>query len=79
MALITQQYDQVIKYARALQLGIVDAEQIVRRFHGAPSPRYLLDGPDLGAPGLLARHDYVPLSTMTRGVVSPGREAPVDR
>ncbi|MEU9057138.1 hypothetical protein AB0D37_43380, partial [Streptomyces sp. NPDC048384] len=30
-------------------------------------PRYLLDGPDLGAPGLRARHDYVPLSTMTRG------------
>lgn len=44
-----------------------------------PPPRYLLDGLDFGAPGLLARHDYVPLSTMTRGVVSPGREAPVDR
>lgn len=48
-----------------------------------PRTRYLLDGPDLGAPGLLARHDFCPLSTvlasMTRGVVSPGREAPVDR
>lgn len=31
--LITQQYDQMIKYARALQLGTAEAEQILRRFH----------------------------------------------
>jgi len=30
--LITQQYDQMIKYARALQLGTAEAEQILRRF-----------------------------------------------
>ncbi len=32
--LITQQYDQMIKYARALQLGTAEAEQILRRFTG---------------------------------------------
>jgi len=32
--LITQQYDQMIKYARALQLGTAEAEQILRRFSG---------------------------------------------
>lgn len=37
--LITQQYDQMIKYARALQLGTADAEQIVRRFHDR-SPKH---------------------------------------
>jgi len=31
--LITQQYDQMIKYARALQLGTAEAEQILRRFN----------------------------------------------
>jgi len=30
--LIAQQYDQMIKYARALQLGTAEAEQILRRF-----------------------------------------------
>jgi TnpA family transposase len=30
--LITQQYDQMVKYARALQLGTAEAEQILRRF-----------------------------------------------
>ena len=43
--LIPQQYDQMIKYARALQLGTAEAEQILRRFntrgpkHTPPSPR----------------------------------------
>jgi TnpA family transposase len=32
--LITQQYDQMIKYTRALQLGTAEAEQILRRFSG---------------------------------------------
>ncbi len=32
--LISQQYDQMIKYARALQLGTAEAEQILRRFSG---------------------------------------------
>jgi len=32
--LITQQYDQMIKCARALQLGTAEAEQILRRFTG---------------------------------------------
>jgi hypothetical protein len=31
--LIYQQYDQMIKYARALQLGTAEAEQILRRFN----------------------------------------------
>jgi TnpA family transposase len=31
--LIHQQYDQMIKYARALQLGTAEAEQILRRFN----------------------------------------------
>ena len=31
--LITQQYDQMIKYARALQLRTAEAEQILRRFN----------------------------------------------
>jgi len=31
--LITQQYDQMIKYARALQLGTAETEQILRRFN----------------------------------------------
>jgi TnpA family transposase len=31
--LITQQYDQMVKYARALQLGTAEAEQILRRFN----------------------------------------------
>ncbi|SCG16450.1 Transposase and inactivated derivatives, TnpA family [Micromonospora echinofusca] len=30
--LITREYDQMIKYARALQLGTAEAEQILRRF-----------------------------------------------
>lgn len=37
--LITQQYDQMIKYARALQLGTAEAEQILRRFH-ARGPKH---------------------------------------
>ncbi|MEV0217775.1 transposase, partial [Micromonospora sp. NPDC050695] len=31
--LITREYDQMIKYARALQLGTAEAEQILRRFN----------------------------------------------
>ena len=31
--LIHQQHDQMIKYARALQLGTAEAEQILRRFN----------------------------------------------
>lgn len=37
--LITQQYDQMIKYARALQLGTAEAEQILRRFN-AKGPKH---------------------------------------
>lgn len=32
--LVTQQYDQMIKYATALRLGTAEAEQILRRFSG---------------------------------------------
>jgi hypothetical protein len=39
--LITQQYDQMIEYARALQLGTAKAEQILRRFTGkGPKHQY---------------------------------------
>ncbi|RZU46696.1 TnpA family transposase [Krasilnikovia cinnamomea] len=40
--LINQQYDQMIKYARALQLGTAEAEQVLRRFtRGGPKhPTY---------------------------------------
>jgi TnpA family transposase len=31
--IITQQYDQMVKYARALQLRTAEAEQILRRFN----------------------------------------------
>lgn len=41
--LINQQYDQMIKYARALQLGTAEAEQVLRRFtrNGPKHPTYL--------------------------------------
>jgi TnpA family transposase len=41
--LINQQYDQIIKYARALQLGTAEAEQVLRRFtrNGPKHPIYL--------------------------------------
>jgi TnpA family transposase len=40
--LIEQQYDQIVKYATALRLGIAEAEQILRRFtRGGPKyPTY---------------------------------------
>jgi TnpA family transposase len=41
---ITQQYDQMIKYATALRLGTTEAEQVLRRFTkggGPKSPVYL--------------------------------------
>jgi TnpA family transposase len=40
--LITQQYDQMIKYATALRLGTAQAEQILRRFNarGPKHPTY---------------------------------------
>lgn len=37
--LITREYDQMIKYARALQLGTAEAEQILRRFN-ARGPKH---------------------------------------
>ncbi|WP_433304501.1 Tn3 family transposase [Actinoplanes sp. CA-030573] len=47
--LITQQYDQMIKYARALQLGTAEAEQILRRFHSrGPKPPTLAAIEELG-------------------------------
>jgi TnpA family transposase len=37
--LIAQQYDQTIRYATALRLGITESEQMLRRFtHGAQAP-----------------------------------------
>lgn len=41
---ITQQYDQMVKYATALRLGTAEAEQVLRRFTkggGPKSPTYL--------------------------------------
>ncbi len=41
---ITQQYDQMVKYATALRLGTTEAEQVLRRFtkgSGPKSPVYL--------------------------------------
>lgn len=47
--LITQQYDQMIKYARALQLGTAEAEQILRRFNSrGPKHPTLLAIEELG-------------------------------
>jgi TnpA family transposase len=47
--LIAQQYDQMIKYARALQLGTAEAEQILRRFNSrGPKHPTLLAIEELG-------------------------------
>ena len=35
-------------------------------------PRYLPRGPRVGTPGCWVRHDLLPLSSMIRGVLSPG-------
>ena len=36
--LISQQYDQMIKYATALRLGTAEAESLLRRFNRSSSP-----------------------------------------
>ncbi|MGH3778983.1 MAG: Tn3 family transposase [Pseudonocardiaceae bacterium] len=38
--LITQQYDQMVKYATALRLGTAEAEQVLRRFTRGGGPKH---------------------------------------
>ncbi|MBV9140028.1 MAG: Tn3 family transposase [Pseudonocardiales bacterium] len=40
MDLITQQYDRMVNYATALQLGTADSEQVLRRFTRSDGPKH---------------------------------------
>ncbi len=62
------QYDQMIKYARALQLGTAEAEQILRRFSGR-GPKH----PTLAAIEELGR--AVRTAGWSRGGTPAGRDA----